>query len=396
MKNANCKLQIANWGRCRRGFTLVELLIVMLIIAILVLLAWGALAGVAEQAKEKRTRSIVMKLDQLIMQRYDGYRTRPLPIRIGAGTRPKSESFTDSNNNGFWNVGEPEQNSNGIGERGAAFYRLMSLRELMRMELPDRRSDIINYTVAGYPMESTATGMPLAALQRTYYRKALAVLGGSLTNTAPLANWTEQHQGAECLYLIVSTMHDGDKNALDFFMPGEIGDVDNDGMREILDGWGNPIEFLRWAPGFRNDPGGDLAWGVAGVDDDGNGTIDDYSELGMDSSDIVRATMQRPDLRDPFDPIREDARMTFALRPLIFSAGADKSYDVATDFAPVSLRYAFPDSPPFPANSARSPNDPYIVSGGASPQLGQTFDIDADGEEWADNITNHYSPTNDP
>lgn len=394
MKNANCKMQISNGGNRRSGFTLVELLIVMLIIAILTLLAWGALAGVAEQAKEKRTRSIVMKLDQLIMQRYDAYRTRPLPIRIGAGTRPKSEPFTDSNNNGFWNVGEAEQSGDGVGVRGAAFFRLMALRELMRMELPDRRSDIINYTVAGYPMESTATGMPLAALQRTYYRKALAALGGSLSNTAPLANWTEQYQGAECLYLIVSTMHDGDKNALDFFMPGEIGDVDNDGMREILDAWGNPIEFLRWAPGFRNDPGSDLAWGVVGVDDDGNGTIDDFSELGMDSSDVVRLTMQRPDLPDPFDPINEDARATFALRPLIFSAGADKSYDVATDFSPVSLRYAFPDSPPFPAASARSPNDPYIVGSGM--QLGLTLDLDGDGNEWADNITNHYTPTNDP
>ena len=333
--------------KVRSGFTLVELLIVMLIIAILVLLAWGALAGVAEKAKEDRTRSIVMKLDQLVVQRYDAYRTRPLPIRIAPGTNP----------------------------RAAATFRLNALRELMRMELPDRRTDIINYAVATYPMESTATGMSLAALQRTYYRKTLAATGGNL------ANWTDQHQGAECLYLIVSTMHDGDKNALDFFMPGEIGDIDADGMREIHDGWGNPIEFLRWAPGFRNDPGADGAWGIAATDDDSNGTLDDYSELGAaGSDDVVRLTLQRPDLPDPFDPIRLGGG--FALRPLIFSAGADKSYDVNIEG---NLRYIL----------TTPPNNPYYVSA-ATTQAGMVLDIDGDGAEWADNITNHYTPTNAP
>ena len=298
------------------------------------------------------------------MQRYDSYRTRALPIRIAPGTRPKSEPFLDANANGFWNIGETYTDSNNSGsyQYGAAYYRLMALRELMRMELPDRRSDVIDFTVATYPMEGTATSLSYAALQRTFYRKALSATGGNSTNTLPLANWTEQYQGAECLYLIISTMHDGDKNALDFLMPGETGDVDIDGMREILDGWGNPIEFLRWAPAYTVQ----------------NGVV----------------TMQTTMSPDPYDPVREDARATYALRPLIFSAGADKQYDISTDFAPVSLRYAFPDSPPFPAAAARSPNDPYIVGGGL--QLGMVGDAAGDGPGWADNITNHYTPTNAP
>ena len=53
--------------------------------------------------------------------------------------------------------------------------------------------------------------------------------------------------------MILASIRDGDITGLDFFTEGEIGDVDNDGMPEILDPWGVPIYFLRWAPGFRGD-----------------------------------------------------------------------------------------------------------------------------------------------
>jgi hypothetical protein len=235
------------------------------------------------------------------------------------------------------------------------------------------------------------------AMQRVYLRKANVATGNNL------AAWTITSQGAECLYLIVSTMHDGDKNALDFFMPGEIGDVDGDGMREILDAWGRPIEFLRWAPGFRNDPGTDLAWGIAGTDDDNNGTIDDFSELGAaNSDDVVRLTTQRPDLPDPFDPLKV-ATGAFALRPLIFSGGRDKSFDIFTDNVPT-------DSPPAPAaaipyrycppgapadNNYPNPYGPFNAAAGY--YAGMTMDRDGSGtDDWADNITNHFQPTTAP
>ena len=59
----------------RRAFTLMELLIVMLIIAVLAAIALTALQGAAEEARADRTRSIIAKLDQLVMQRYDGNTT---------------------------------------------------------------------------------------------------------------------------------------------------------------------------------------------------------------------------------------------------------------------------------------------------------------------------------
>ena len=71
----------------RRAFTLMELLIVLLIIAVLAALALTALQGAAEEARADRTRAIIQKLDQLIMQRYDGYRTQLFPMTAADGER---------------------------------------------------------------------------------------------------------------------------------------------------------------------------------------------------------------------------------------------------------------------------------------------------------------------
>jgi hypothetical protein len=153
-------------------------------------------------------------------------------------------------------------------------------------------------------------------------------------------------------------MHDGDKQALDFFTPDEIGDTDGDGMKEILDGWGQPIEFLRWAPGFLPQ----------------NGAI----------------TTQDPSVPDPFDPLKVDPRWRtgatpFALRPLIFSAGPDRRYDIATQLVDSSGN-------PFRYRTTSPPNDPYYdPSANGQKPLGTPFDADGDGRlSFADNLTNHY------
>ena len=43
----------------------------------------------------------------------------------------------------------------------------------------------------------------------------------------------------------------GSPEAMEQFSQSEIGDTDHNGYPEFLDGWGKPIFFLRWAPGFR-------------------------------------------------------------------------------------------------------------------------------------------------
>ena len=305
----------------RAAFTLTELLIVISIIAILAGLALSALATATEQARAQRTRAIVNKLDQLISEKWESYRTRAVPIRIPAGTNPTT----------------------------AAQRRLYALRELQRMELPNCKTDVL----LGTGLRPVAvTGMTISSLQRSYFRMAGRATGGNINN------WSTVHEGAECLYMIVSTMRDGDKSAIDFFSPSEIGDVDLDGMKEILDGWGKPVEFIRWAPAY---------------------TIQNQA-LTLQTSDATVAP-------DPFDPVKCDPRWTtnspngpfpFALTPLIFSAGPDKSYDIIAG----SVVYT----------TTNPPNDPYDLATPVSNRTGTPTDADGDGNArgWADNITNHY------
>ncbi|HTN74189.1 MAG TPA: hypothetical protein VL096_03045, partial [Pirellulaceae bacterium] len=264
--------------------------------------------GATEQARADRTVSEVTKLHGMVMERYEGYRVRPLPIKT---------------------VGNASQR---------AQQRLSATWELMRMELPDRKSDIFS---------STKTLPNVPSLCLAYQRRASALCGATVADNSA---WTVQYEGAECLYLIISAMRDGDTNGLDYFSSREIGDVDGDQMPEILDAWGTPISFLRWAPGF----------------------VSKMQECNP-------ATQP-----DPFDPFKLYASH-FALVPLIFSAGPDKAFDIAVD-----------GSTPIVYSALQLPNCPYAPyvtppSTTLTTALGSAADANTNGrDDSQDNITNHF------
>ena len=118
---------------------------------------------------------------------------------------------------------------------------------------------------------------------------------------------TAEHQNAECLYMIVSMIADHDLDRINLFSEDEVGDVDGDGKNEFVDAWGNPIRFLRCPMGFVDKPD-DPAWGHL--------------------SDLQ--TADSAGSPDPFDPRGVDTRGTWAIYPLIYSAGPDQTYDIYT------------------------------------------------------------------
>jgi prepilin-type N-terminal cleavage/methylation domain-containing protein len=330
----------------RRAFTLTELMIVIAIIAIMAGLGLSAMNGATNLAREHRTEGQIRKIDLLLMEKWESYRTRMLPIRIPARW-------------GADTAGNPAPTDG----KTASTIRLNAMRDLMRMELPDRITDLTDGPVVLYarPIPPYANETPILAAPALYkqYRKiAQRNLGA---NWATL--WTPQYQGAECLYLILSAMTSDDKRALDHFDSTEIGDVDGDGMKEILDGWGNPIEFLRWAPGYISTAAVPLA-----TPQIANGVTDP----------------------DYFDPSRADPRWyisgsikPFILHPLIVSGGRDKQIDIA-------MRLIDTSGNQFRYSTTTPPNDPYYVPNNSNQvTLGTPVDADGDGPGWADNITNH-------
>jgi prepilin-type N-terminal cleavage/methylation domain-containing protein len=288
----------------RRGITLVELLVTMLIISIIASLILGVASVAGETAREAQTRQIVTRLHALLMEYYDTYKTRRVKLRPQV-----VEGINISTNNS--------------AERGRllAFARLYALRELMLMEIPDRWSDVLlNAVPAGpsglndarYPFFQDLKGASVTgrtALSNVYLRHYARIATGanSLTGERNTAEEITDNQGAECLYLII-TLATGDGEARSQFGEKDFGDTDGDGALEFLDGWGRPINFLRWAPGF-----------------DSLIQINANQFLPLPVSDTWKAAAASD--HDPFDVFRIDPP-AFRLVPLIFSPGRDETFGV--------------------------------------------------------------------
>jgi prepilin-type N-terminal cleavage/methylation domain-containing protein len=366
------------------GFTLIELLVVMAIIALLSAALLVALTELQASTKKGRCQQQIKKIDQLIMRHWNQLLHKPLAIQFNSlGPTPSQ-----------------------LNINARKLQILIARRELMRLEMPDRITDITDNPVVfpgGFQMQLPAT-------TATFRRKV--AYNATIGNT-----WNEQNQGAECLYLILSVMQDRDSSALDFFFPGEIGDTDSDGMPEILDGFGQPIGFLRWAPGISARTGIDLRWGLAGNDDDGDGTDDNGSEAGYGDDYRSRSDIQKvnaADSPDATDMGAADYRLfdtnpsndPFNLFPLIMSAGRDGSFGTygfganpgvagfrykstvdATGMAPQALQTATGSTSAFPY-------DPYVEHANSNAQ-GFFYTFGAfvhDG--MIDNISNHRIEVN--
>jgi len=233
----------------RRGFTLVEMMVVVVLIVILASMTLAGLSVARQRARVARTKTTIRKLHEIVVPRYEGYLRRRVAFAASADARTN------------------------------AVNRLKAIRELMVFEMPDSWGDV------GTAPASWRTG-PV----RAYAASKTALQNQPLTAAA--ARFGQFENGpAECLYMIVS--RGGlEPDLLEQFRTDEIGDVDRDGAPEFLDGWNQPIIFLRWAPGFSRP---------------------------LSPVQVADATTYH----DPFDPQRVDAN-GYALVPLIVSGGANR------------------------------------------------------------------------
>jgi prepilin-type N-terminal cleavage/methylation domain-containing protein len=329
-RNPDCGLRIADIGlndplnpisdirypKCRRGFTLIELLIVIMIISILATLVLGVAAVAMETARQSKSRHMVTRLHTLVTEFYDTFKTRRVKLREsgidGIETQVKAQFPTVPPSP--TNVANAAKQGNALAEA-----RLYAMREMMLMEVPDRWSDVIltdvgldNDTALPTPASSAKAPFYLngrTALANAYLRRyaSLAVRTNSISGKPNTASDMKRNQGAECLYMVV-TMACGDGEARSLFAESSIGDVDGDGAPEFLDGWGHPINFLRWAPGFDSQ-----------IELNANNLSTNSADASLPTFWATAAAKDH----DPFDMYRRDP-FAFRLVPLIYSPGRDE------------------------------------------------------------------------
>lgn len=307
----------------RGGLTLIELLITITILATLAAMFLGASNAAMESARSARTKTTISKIHSLLMERLDSYTTRRVDVR---------SNIEDDINAKF-----------SAADRGKAMAdaRLLATRELMKLEMPDRWSDVLGDSVDNLPRTTPIDSFPVPlvlasrpSISLTYLRRYKS-LNSSASNEEVIRN-----QGAECLYMMVM-LFTGDGEARTQFSRQDIGDTDNDGALEFLDGWGRPIHFIRWPAGFF--PRSDLMSGDADTDHD---TFDPFRR---DHSSI-----QGPPANNyPFDANwilqLRNADSAFRLVPLVYSAGSDGITDINNSGGLVTLfdPYGRDSNPPF-------------------------------------------------
>jgi prepilin-type N-terminal cleavage/methylation domain-containing protein len=343
----------------RRGFTLVELLIVITILGILAGLVVGVASVAAQTGRDARTRNIIGRIHTLLIEHYNSYANR----RIELGPRVVNAM----------NALPPTVSAADRGKILAA-ARLYALREIMVMEIPDRWSDVWLQPLPPAPGGATAVA-PLPAyvntapadrtpLAQNFLRRCRGLYGRINSLTGVPNTWEEilANQSAECLYMIV-TVACGDGEARTMFHENDIGDVDGDGAPEFLDGWGHPISFFRWAPGF-------------------NSQIQGNANTLMSPADWEAAAAAD---HDHYDLFRIDIK-AYRLLPLIFSAGRDEQLGIDlfpqevswSSRAPLSAGTVYPYFSP--------PVDPYKETT-LTPRMYYGTAIAEGGA--ADNVHNH-------
>lgn len=280
----------------RQGFTLVELMIVMVIIGILLSLILKATMGGIRTAELKATESLVAKLEQAMTDRMDAlttYRADPTPAHyslaaLNAGTANRVEStqraqviaqidylraqlpdvFTIQNNSDY--------PLNFAGEAFGGSYQLPignsspirlggSWRDTPAPADPLTPGTGIYgaaYEIAGGVYKQLGVGPKGYDGSDNDFDGMVDELNESLSAaeiTALLTRLSTKHTHktarSEMLYAILVEGGGtyGSSFDKDDFTSKEVQDTDGDGLMEFVDAWGEPLQFYRWPILYRSD-----------------------------------------------------------------------------------------------------------------------------------------------
>ena len=221
----------------RHGFTLTELLFVIVIIAVLGAMAAGILGKASKDAKFAATRSRITQIEAVMQTVIEDMEVRRLPFRnsqlaAAAGATSRSE---------------------------VAALRRQVVAAMLQAEFPGPSLD-----ADGQFIPNPAAGM-VASVEESItpdsttgmnFRQWADNRGGNFSNflqalddnpTAEMLYWRTVsplvNTPGEYLYLILERVDIDGTSALESLGPFVVGDTDDDGVPEIVDAFGDPMQL---------------------------------------------------------------------------------------------------------------------------------------------------------
>jgi prepilin-type N-terminal cleavage/methylation domain-containing protein len=284
----------------RRGFTLVELMIVMVIIGILITFILKAAMGGIRRAEEKATIALIAKLEQAMTDRVDAlttYRADPTPAHYTLaamfnGTNPRIESVQRAQaiaQFDFLRAQLPDvfvTQPNTLYPLNFAGSTYSSGTGDLAAQLPI--GNMVLLTVGGSWDKTAANQTPGTGIYGAAYEIAGGIYkqlgygpkgydgndndfdglvderdegnlnlsaGEIATIDARLLKHTHKTARSEMLYAILVEGGGtyGSSFDKDDFTAREVQDTDGDGLMEFVDAWGEPLQFYRWPILYRSD-----------------------------------------------------------------------------------------------------------------------------------------------
>jgi prepilin-type N-terminal cleavage/methylation domain-containing protein len=199
----------------RNAFTLTELLIVMAIIVILVSLTAGGVMAYIGVQRVTNTEIVLKQVDALLRMHWRA-------VIDEARESPKLNSDLPA---GVIDLGGASGGLDNNGHRARVIWIKMHLKRAFPMSY----AEAVNGVSGVFDIHTITLPSP-----KVY------------ADTVAGKNGKPETQSSACLLMALGINRRGLQTITDVIGRGSIADTDGDGLPEIIDGWGNPIDFCRW------------------------------------------------------------------------------------------------------------------------------------------------------
>ena len=432
------KVSFRTWSASslRRGFTLTELLLVIIIIAILAAMTMTVQRSAMQSTRRERTIATIRKIDAALTSAYEKYQYRKPDVgyfisNIDQFVKSNFGNLPDDNKRQvayqylladtieryscpdayrqfswmdpeleYWRPSDDVEPTNSVVVKYAPLApyirRTLMLRELLLADFPDSLEEV-DFDGFGYAMKQPETPV------HQVYKKYIPQLREAKNDSK------DGDISADLLYLIVMNTSPETRGT---FLERETADTNGNGILEFVDGWGNPIRFIRWLPSMPLKPDG-----IPLLESNRQPAVDLELSLFKDYLTQKRVLAFDPDslhpvtynifrdavenfetdspgvleyAADPFDPIgsMNGCRLT----PFIYSAGPDKEYGMGIGENCGGGEEKFNTVMACYPNGGNSGDRIIFVSpfGESQPVADLIQCIEYNKEYVEDNITNHY------